>query len=489
LKIELELNLKPIWRSLRRFHVEHFLLLYFAVHMLQIAFPSDGSMIFDEAHYVPASVATLNGIAANAEHPPLPKIIGAIGIALFGNNWFGWRFPSVLMEIAFLFIFYLIAKRFFGDPWALGATMLLGLDTIFFIHGGTLLIDMPMFLFGFLAVELYFRKHYLLSAASMGLAFTAREMSIFLVAALGIYHLYVNRRSLKPGLKIGLKYMLIALIVFGALMQAYDWKYEPAQAVSVTNSVNANIVLNATGLPITTIFSTSASTSKDLITNPVQHVLFIFHYHGPGGIVIQEAYAPFQFAWNWILPFDPVPQNGTYQSPDPFSAPTYFRVDVAVTAGGVTKHYTPIWYHAQANLALWYAFWPALVGLVYGLFKRRTRRDIVASAGDLAKDRTRVREGPPAENAYQLAASDQRATSLFILSGLILNYAPWLALSILVRRIGFNYYMIYTLPFIALGVVFTWKQLPQRIGKIVLYLNVLAALCFFIWFFPVHPMP
>ena len=232
MKLTFELDFDALWHGIkgiaRGFHVEHFLLIYFAVHMLQIAFPSDGSMIFDEAHYVPASIATLNGIAANAEHPPLSKIISAIGIALLGNNWFGWRFPQVLMQVAFLYVFYLIARRLLRDPWALGATVLLGLDTVFFIHGGALLIDMAMFLFGFLSVELYFRKHYVWSAASMGLAFASREMSIFLFATLAIYHIYANRRSLKPALKIGLAFTLIALVVFGGLMFAYDLKYQPA---------------------------------------------------------------------------------------------------------------------------------------------------------------------------------------------------------------------------------------------------------------------
>jgi hypothetical protein len=284
----------------------------------------------------------------------------------------------------------------------------------------------------------------------------------------------VNRKSLKPGIKLGLRYTLIALLIFGVLMEAYDLRYQPAQATSVTNSVNANIVLNATGKPITTIYSTSASTSKDLILNPIQHVLFIVHYHGPGGIIINEPYAPYQFAWNWILPFDPAVENGTYHSPDPFSAPTYFRVDVAVTTGGQQPvHYTPIWYHAQGNLALWYAFWPALIGLVYVLYRGKTRRGVESVT----------------EHASEVGAKDLRATSLFILSGMILNYLPWLSLSLLVRRIGFNYYMIYTLPFVALGVVLAWKLLPERIGKVALFLNVLLALAFFIWFFPVHPMP
>jgi hypothetical protein len=38
-------------------------------------------------------------------------------------------------------------------------------------------------------------------------------------------------------------------------------------------------------------------------------------------------------------------------------------------------------------------------------------------------------------------------------------------------------------------VVLAWKLLPERIGKVALFLNVLLALAFFIWFFPVHPMP
>jgi 4-amino-4-deoxy-L-arabinose transferase-like glycosyltransferase len=430
------------------------------MHMLQIAFPSDGSMIFDEAHYQPAAVATLNGIAANAEHPPFPKIISAIGIALLGNNWFGWRFPQVLMQVAALYLFYLIIKRFLGDPWALGGTMLLGLDTVFFIHGGALLIDMPIFLFGFLAVELYFRRHYWLSAASLGLAFASREMSVFLFGALAVYHIYANRGALKPALKLGCKYMLVALLVFGTLMFAYDLSYLPPKAIAVTNYVNANIVMN-NGTAITTLYTTIHSTSKDLIWNPIDHVLFIYHYHGPEGLVINESYAPYQYPWNWVLPFDPVPQNGTFRQPDPFNSPTYFRVDVQVSAGGPGKHYIPMWYRAQANLPVWYGFWPALVGCIYVLFRRK-----------------------PSEQTGK-----DRGVALFSLVGILLNFVPWIVLSVLVRRIGFNYYMIYTLPFIALGVCFAWKQLPEKYGKKILFLNVLLALLFFWWFFPIRPMP
>jgi 4-amino-4-deoxy-L-arabinose transferase-like glycosyltransferase len=463
MKIRIEIDFGLYWRRFiaavyRDPWIFLFLAFLFAMHMIQIAFPSDGSKIFDEAHYIPASEATLEGIAANAEHPPLPKIIGAIGIALLGDNWFGWRFPQVVMEIAALYVFYLIARRLLGNPWALGATMLLGLDTVFFIHGGALLIDMPAFLFCFLAIELYFRKHYWLSASSMGLAFLAREMSIFYFLALAVYHIGANwnwksLKAMKPAFKLGVRYMLLALIIFGITLWAYDLRYLPPRTTSVTNVVNARIILGAQGAPISTVYSTIHSTSKDVIWNPVQHVEFIYHYHGPEGMnFLNETYAPYLYAWNWILPVDVAPNLQVKF--DPFNSPLYYSVGVDVTRGTVQTHYIPIWYRAQANLALWWGIWPSIAGLAWA-FKRKK----------------------------------ERLTALFLTVGIVGNFTPWLTLSVLVRRIGFNYYMIYTLPFVALALAFTWKQLPERYSTKVLALNVLAALAFFLYFFPVRPMP
>ena len=430
-----------------------FLSFIFATHMIQISFPSDGSMIFDEAHYIPATLATLNGVAANMEHPPLSKLISALGIALLGNNWFGWRFPQVLMQIGALYLFYLISKRFLGKYYGLGATMLLGLDTIFFIHGGALLIDMASFLFCFLAYELYFRRHYYLSASSMALAFLSREMSLFYFFPLAFYHLASNwknkentkskeNRQRRQALKLGAKYVALCLIIFLGSLWFYDLAYQPAISTNVTNYVNANVVVNATGTPITTIYSTVQSTSKEIMWEPLQNLAFIWNYHGPSGMNFpNRVNAPYDYAWNWILPIES------------FTTPTYYRVDVSISSGEVVKHYTPIWYNAQPNLALWYAIWPAMIGLFYALIKKKER----------------------------LSAS-------FFGLGILSNYAPWIALSILFNRIGFNYYFIWTLPFIALSIAFTWKQCGNW-GKWLMAWNLLFALMFFLIFFPVRPMP
>jgi len=411
--------------------------------MMQIAFPSDGAFVFDEAHYVPASLATLHGADTNPAHPPLPKIIAAIGIALLGNGWFGWRFPQVLMNIAALYLFYLIVKRFLGDPWALGATMFLGLDTVFFIHGGILVLDMAGFLFSFLAFELYFRGRRDWSAVAMGLAFLSRIMAIFYFATLAIYHLYSNRKDLRHAVRVGARYTLIAVLVFGLLLTAYDAVYRPPSSTAVTNFVITNVVKDESGKAVTTVTTTSQSVAPaGFITNALDHVLFMMRYHGPGGIVISEPYRPYQYAWNWVIP-----------SVAAEDFPTYYRVDVTVTDPQGTTHYIPIWYISALNPAVVYGFWPAIIALGVALWRRRDVQ-----------------------------------TAVMVGAGIALNCSPWLVISLLVRRIGFNYYMIWPLPFIALGLAFAWKTLlGEENGKLVLAFNVLWALGFFLKFFPVRP--
>jgi 4-amino-4-deoxy-L-arabinose transferase-like glycosyltransferase len=446
MNLKVELDFTAVWRNLigiaKKFNVSHFLLLYFAAHLLQIAFPSDGGMVFDEAHYVPASLDTLQWIGVNSEHLPLSKIIGAIGIALFGNNWFGWRFPQVIMQVAALYLFYLIAKRFLGDPWALGATIMLGLDTLFFIHGGTLLLDEACFFFSFLAFELYFRKHYALSAVSMGLGLLAREMTLFTFIILATYHVATHRKTLKRGLKIGISYTVVTLLVFGILLWAYDAAFMPPSGITIITNVNRNIILNQQGNAVSTIISTFQSTSKNPITNPFQHVAYIMNYHGPfTGFVLNETDQSYFHPLLWIVPVDP------------FNVPTYYRLDVTVTTGTVVKHLIPIWYRAQGNLPLWYGIWPAMVGLAYAFVRKR-----------------------------------EWETALFMGAGIATSYLPWEMLDILVRRIGFNYFMIYTLPYIALALAFSIKMLPSRTAKAILVLYILAELAFFLWFFPVRPI-
>ena len=60
--------------------------------------------IFDEVHYLPAARDWLAGEGLrNTEHPLLAKQLMAVGIAMFGDNPWGWRLGSVLFGTLGLF--------------------------------------------------------------------------------------------------------------------------------------------------------------------------------------------------------------------------------------------------------------------------------------------------------------------------------------------------------------------------------------------------
>jgi len=54
-------------------------------------------LYFDEHHYVPAAREYLQGLTTtNPEHPPIGKWLIALGLFLFGENPWGWRFTSTI---------------------------------------------------------------------------------------------------------------------------------------------------------------------------------------------------------------------------------------------------------------------------------------------------------------------------------------------------------------------------------------------------------
>lgn len=68
---------------------------FLAMVMVRLSTPP--APYFDEIHYVPAARALLEGSEwLNREHPPLGKILLALGMAVFGDNALGWRIMPAL---------------------------------------------------------------------------------------------------------------------------------------------------------------------------------------------------------------------------------------------------------------------------------------------------------------------------------------------------------------------------------------------------------
>ena len=70
---------------------------------------------FDEYYFATTAFNFLHGEGAYLEssHPPLGKLIQAVGIAVFGMNTFGMRFMPALVSILVVFLMYFFGKRLF----------------------------------------------------------------------------------------------------------------------------------------------------------------------------------------------------------------------------------------------------------------------------------------------------------------------------------------------------------------------------------------
>ncbi|MCW4023645.1 MAG: glycosyltransferase family 39 protein [Candidatus Bathyarchaeota archaeon] len=101
-----------------------------------IQYPSDymSNTYFDEIYFVRTAEQYLNlQIPYEWTHPPLGKLIQALGIVTFGFSPFGWRIMGVIFAMLMIPLIYLMGKKLFGT-WIGGfsAAFLLTFDFMHF---------------------------------------------------------------------------------------------------------------------------------------------------------------------------------------------------------------------------------------------------------------------------------------------------------------------------------------------------------------------
>ncbi|MBD2871535.1 glycosyltransferase family 39 protein [Paenibacillus arenilitoris] len=103
---------------------------------------SNGSY-FDEIYHARTAYEHLEHITAYENtHPPLGKLMIAVGIKLFGLNPFGWRIAGTLIGIAMLPLMYLFGRRLFGASLYGGiAALLFAADFMHFTQTRIATID------------------------------------------------------------------------------------------------------------------------------------------------------------------------------------------------------------------------------------------------------------------------------------------------------------------------------------------------------------
>lgn len=145
---------------------------------------------FDEVYYVKTAEETLKlEDPTQWDHPPMSKLLIALGISVFGDNPFGWRIAGVIFGALMIPLIYLFAKRMFGSSRAgLIAAFLLTFDCMHFVQARIATPEAFLMLFVIAMFYFFYRywqdpyrggKYLFLSMVFFGLGFSTKWHVIY----------------------------------------------------------------------------------------------------------------------------------------------------------------------------------------------------------------------------------------------------------------------------------------------------------------------
>lgn len=249
------------------------LVLIFAALTRFINLGRPNELVFDEVYYVDGARDFLQtGVEVDGAspefivHPPVGKWAIAIGIKLFGDNSFGWRFSAALVGVLSVALVYAIAQQLFHSQFlSISAAALMSLDGLHLVMSRTALLDIFLSFFLLLSFYSLITNRLWLMSISMGLALGTKWSALYVLAALGIYLLISRREFIKTALQCG----VIPLFVY--LVSWSGW------------------------------FLSDKGWSRDYSTNPL---ISWIHYHREmlnfhTGLTTEHSYEA--SAWNWLV--------------------------------------------------------------------------------------------------------------------------------------------------------------------------------------------
>ena len=184
--------------------------------------------IFDEVYYVDGARDYLKyGVevtGADPEfivHPPVGKWLIALGIKIFGDNEFGWRFMGALLGSVMVILIALIAHRLFRNNFlTISASALIAMDGLALVHSRTALLDIYLSFFVLLATYFFVMRWHWWAGIALGLAVATKWSGLYFLALFAVIALYrvftlnTGRELIKPTLKTSLQYAVLPTTIY-----------------------------------------------------------------------------------------------------------------------------------------------------------------------------------------------------------------------------------------------------------------------------------
>lgn len=258
------------------------------------------SSYFDEIYHARTAWENLNGVYPyEISHPPLGKLIIALGVSIFGMSPFGWRFMGTLFGVLMLPVMYIFVKKLFGGrsvPTA--CTAVFACDFMHFVQTRIATIDtygvifiMLMYLFMYLfisesdgGVKQHGEVWLALSGLCFGLGAASKWTSIYAGCGLAVIwaaYWITNRRR---GFRAFARNAGLCVIFFVAV---------PALIYYVSYAAYGTAVgLHGIGMFFT----------KEYADIVIENQNFMFSYHS--GLVAEH---PYSSKWyQWMLDIRPI---------------------------------------------------------------------------------------------------------------------------------------------------------------------------------------